>query len=165
MLIEKVKAQVSEVKGVMMENIEKVLDRARRIGILVDKNRESSLPQSVNANAFYFPNKGTMVLFHTELFKIGSHKILGHKFSQSVAVSIVASEITDGSNHGNQTDSQPTSLDEDAAPKAVNNEALLADIEAEPLATTTVVTPAEGLAFGKVKLVAVDNRAITIDIL
>ncbi|ERN14813.1 hypothetical protein AMTR_s00032p00095920 [Amborella trichopoda] len=33
----KVKAQVSEVKGVMMENIEKVLDRGEKIEILVDK--------------------------------------------------------------------------------------------------------------------------------
>ncbi|KAJ9541613.1 hypothetical protein OSB04_028119 [Centaurea solstitialis] len=35
--IAKVKAQVSEVKGVMMENIEKVLDRGDRIELLVDK--------------------------------------------------------------------------------------------------------------------------------
>uniref|UniRef100_A0A804P1I7 Uncharacterized protein n=1 Tax=Zea mays TaxID=4577 RepID=A0A804P1I7_MAIZE len=33
----KVKAQVSEVKGVMMENIEKVLDRGEKIEVLVDK--------------------------------------------------------------------------------------------------------------------------------
>ncbi|KAI8524488.1 hypothetical protein RHMOL_Rhmol13G0153200 [Rhododendron molle] len=33
----KVKAQVSEVKGVMMENIEKVLDRGGKIELLVDK--------------------------------------------------------------------------------------------------------------------------------
>jgi len=33
----KVKAQVSEVKGVMMENIEKVLDRGAKIELLVDK--------------------------------------------------------------------------------------------------------------------------------
>ncbi|KAK6911252.1 v-SNARE, coiled-coil homology domain [Dillenia turbinata] len=35
--LEKVKAQVSEVKGVMMENIEKVLDRGGKIELLVDK--------------------------------------------------------------------------------------------------------------------------------
>ncbi|KAL1330250.1 hypothetical protein HN51_047426 [Arachis hypogaea] len=33
----KVKAQVAEVKGVMMENIEKVLDRGEKIEMLVDK--------------------------------------------------------------------------------------------------------------------------------
>ncbi|GAV62744.1 LOW QUALITY PROTEIN: Synaptobrevin domain-containing protein, partial [Cephalotus follicularis] len=33
----KVKTQVSEVKGVMMENIEKVLDRGEKIELLVDK--------------------------------------------------------------------------------------------------------------------------------
>ncbi|KAF8644852.1 hypothetical protein HU200_066308 [Digitaria exilis] len=33
----KVKAQVSEVKGVMMENIEKVLDRGEKIELLVDR--------------------------------------------------------------------------------------------------------------------------------
>ncbi|MBA0617753.1 hypothetical protein Godav_027175 [Gossypium davidsonii] len=36
--IAKVKAQVSEVKGVMMENIEKVLDRGDKIELLVDKS-------------------------------------------------------------------------------------------------------------------------------
>ncbi|XP_076892460.1 putative vesicle-associated membrane protein 726 [Bidens hawaiensis] len=35
--IAKVKAQVSEVKGVMMENIEKVLERGEKIELLVDK--------------------------------------------------------------------------------------------------------------------------------
>ncbi|KAH7281539.1 hypothetical protein KP509_36G052600 [Ceratopteris richardii] len=35
--IAKVKAQVSEVKGIMMENIEKVLDRGEKIELLVDK--------------------------------------------------------------------------------------------------------------------------------
>ncbi|KAL1536179.1 putative vesicle-associated membrane protein 726 [Salvia divinorum] len=35
--IAKVKAQVSEVKGVMMQNIEKVLDRGEKIELLVDK--------------------------------------------------------------------------------------------------------------------------------
>ncbi|KAK4775533.1 hypothetical protein SAY87_023494 [Trapa incisa] len=35
--IAKVKAQVTEVKGVMMENIEKVLDRGEKIEVLVDK--------------------------------------------------------------------------------------------------------------------------------
>ncbi|EPS61521.1 hypothetical protein M569_13274 [Genlisea aurea] len=35
--ISKVKAQVSEVKGVMMENIEKVLDRGEKIELLVDR--------------------------------------------------------------------------------------------------------------------------------
>ncbi|MCO5604399.1 hypothetical protein L7F22_058564 [Adiantum nelumboides] len=34
----KVKAQVSEVKGIMMENIEKVLDRGEKIELLVDKS-------------------------------------------------------------------------------------------------------------------------------
>ncbi|VVA89993.1 unnamed protein product [Arabis nemorensis] len=33
----KVKAQVTQVKGVMMENIEKVLDRGEKIQLLVDK--------------------------------------------------------------------------------------------------------------------------------
>ncbi|GMH13076.1 hypothetical protein Nepgr_014917 [Nepenthes gracilis] len=33
----KVQAQISEVKGVMMENIEKVLDRGEKIDLLVDK--------------------------------------------------------------------------------------------------------------------------------
>lgn len=36
----KVKAQVSEVKGVMMENIEKVLDRGVKIELLVDKTED-----------------------------------------------------------------------------------------------------------------------------
>ncbi|KAK9671516.1 hypothetical protein RND81_12G035500 [Saponaria officinalis] len=36
----KVKAQVNEVKGVMMENIEKVLDRGEKIELLVDKTED-----------------------------------------------------------------------------------------------------------------------------
>ncbi|KAG4948945.1 hypothetical protein JHK86_042184 [Glycine max] len=44
----KVKAQVSEVKGVMMENIEKVLDRGDKIELLVDKteNLHNQFPLS-----------------------------------------------------------------------------------------------------------------------
>ncbi|XP_031502225.1 vesicle-associated membrane protein 721-like [Nymphaea colorata] len=36
----KIKDQVSEVKGVMMENIEKVLDRGQKIELLVDKTED-----------------------------------------------------------------------------------------------------------------------------
>ncbi|KAI5064244.1 hypothetical protein GOP47_0020914 [Adiantum capillus-veneris] len=36
--LSKVKAQVTEVKGIMMENIEKVLDRGEKIELLVDKS-------------------------------------------------------------------------------------------------------------------------------
>ncbi|KAG2308876.1 hypothetical protein Bca52824_028624 [Brassica carinata] len=43
----KVKAQVTEVKGVMMENIEKVLDRGEKIELLVDKTED--LRSHVNA--------------------------------------------------------------------------------------------------------------------
>ncbi|KAH7570512.1 hypothetical protein JRO89_XS05G0122700 [Xanthoceras sorbifolium] len=39
----KVKAQVSEVKGVMMENIEKVLDRGEKSELLVDKTENLRL--------------------------------------------------------------------------------------------------------------------------
>lgn len=51
--IAKVKAQVSEVKGVMMENIEKVLDRGEKIELLVDKT------ESLHNEAQDFRNKGT----------------------------------------------------------------------------------------------------------
>ncbi|KAH9795802.1 Vesicle-associated membrane protein 722 [Citrus sinensis] len=44
----KVKAQVSEVKGVMMENIEKVLDRGEKIELLVDKTE--NLHQQVSVS-------------------------------------------------------------------------------------------------------------------
>ncbi|KAI8537926.1 hypothetical protein RHMOL_Rhmol09G0062100 [Rhododendron molle] len=48
----KVKAQVSEVKGVMMENIEKVLDRGEKIELLVDKTENlRSQPFSFNCCA------------------------------------------------------------------------------------------------------------------
>ncbi|GMN25064.1 hypothetical protein TIFTF001_050354 [Ficus carica] len=46
----KVKAQVSEVKGVMMENIEKVLDRGEKIELLVDKME--NLPTSFHLSIF-----------------------------------------------------------------------------------------------------------------
>ncbi|MBA0708672.1 hypothetical protein Golax_023768, partial [Gossypium laxum] len=45
--IAKVKAQVSEVKGVMMENIEKVLDRGERIELLVDRTENLRSQKSV----------------------------------------------------------------------------------------------------------------------
>ncbi|OAY28229.1 putative vesicle-associated membrane protein 726 [Manihot esculenta] len=51
----KVKAQVSEVKGVMMENIEKVLDRGEKIELLVDKT------ESLRSQAQDFRQQGTKV--------------------------------------------------------------------------------------------------------
>ncbi|KAI9115162.1 hypothetical protein K1719_014175 [Acacia pycnantha] len=51
----KVKAQVSEVKGVMMENIEKVLDRGEKIELLVDKT------ENLRSQAQDFKAQGTKV--------------------------------------------------------------------------------------------------------
>ena len=51
--IAKVKAQVSEVKGVMMQNIEKVLDRGEKIELLVDKT------DSLRSQAQDFRKQGT----------------------------------------------------------------------------------------------------------
>ncbi|WMV46046.1 hypothetical protein MTR67_039431 [Solanum verrucosum] len=51
----KVKAQVSEVKGVMMENIEKVLDRGEKIELLVDKTK------NLHHQAQDFRNTGTQI--------------------------------------------------------------------------------------------------------
>ncbi|KAL4308139.1 hypothetical protein GQ457_01G023000 [Hibiscus cannabinus] len=51
----KVKAQVSEVKGVMMENIEKVLDRGEKIEVLVDKT------ESLRSQAQDFKQQGTKI--------------------------------------------------------------------------------------------------------
>ncbi|XP_059625139.1 vesicle-associated membrane protein 721-like [Cornus florida] len=51
----KVKAQVSEVKGVMMENIEKVLDRGEKIELLVDKT------ENLHHQAQDFRNTGTKI--------------------------------------------------------------------------------------------------------
>ncbi|KAG4997134.1 hypothetical protein AAZX31_10G116900 [Glycine max] len=51
----KVKAQVSEVKGVMMENIEKVLDRGEKIELLVDKT------DNLRSQAQDFRTQGTKV--------------------------------------------------------------------------------------------------------
>ncbi|XP_020202614.1 vesicle-associated membrane protein 722 [Cajanus cajan] len=51
----KVKAQVSEVKGVMMENIEKVLDRGEKIELLVDKT------ENLHHQAQDFRNSGTKI--------------------------------------------------------------------------------------------------------
>ncbi|KHG28831.1 Vesicle-associated membrane protein [Gossypium arboreum] len=50
--IAKVKAQVSEVKGVMMENIEKVLDRGGKIEILVDKTENLRSQDSSTGTRF-----------------------------------------------------------------------------------------------------------------
>ncbi|GLT68591.1 hypothetical protein SLA2020_408060 [Shorea laevis] len=49
----KVKAQVFEVKGVMMENIEKVLDRGEKIELLVDKT------ENLHSQAQDFRQQGT----------------------------------------------------------------------------------------------------------
>ncbi|KAL1188774.1 putative vesicle-associated membrane protein [Cardamine amara subsp. amara] len=49
----KVKAQVTEVKGVMMENIEKVLDRGEKIELLVDKT------ENLRSQAQDFRTQGT----------------------------------------------------------------------------------------------------------
>ncbi|URE22402.1 Synaptobrevin [Musa troglodytarum] len=51
----KVKAQVSEVKGVMMENIEKVLDRGEKIELLVDKT------ENLRSQAQDFRQHGTQM--------------------------------------------------------------------------------------------------------
>ncbi|CAA0818658.1 Putative vesicle-associated membrane protein 726 [Striga hermonthica] len=51
----KVKAQVSEVKGVMMENIEKVLDRGEKIELLVDKT------ENLRSQAQDFRTQGTKI--------------------------------------------------------------------------------------------------------
>ncbi|KAL8107556.1 hypothetical protein AgCh_024105 [Apium graveolens] len=51
----KVKAQVSEVKGVMMENIEKVLDRGEKIELLVDKS------ENLHHQAQDFRTAGTQI--------------------------------------------------------------------------------------------------------
>lgn len=51
----KVKAQVTEVKGVMMENIEKVLDRGEKIELLVDKT------ENLRSQAQDFRQQGTKV--------------------------------------------------------------------------------------------------------
>ncbi|MFS7890867.1 putative Longin domain, v-SNARE, coiled-coil domain-containing protein [Helianthus anomalus] len=53
--LSKVKAQVSEVKGVMMENIEKVLDRGEKIELLVDKT------ENLRSQAQDFRTQGTQM--------------------------------------------------------------------------------------------------------
>ncbi|MFS7888517.1 putative Longin domain, v-SNARE, coiled-coil domain-containing protein [Helianthus anomalus] len=53
--LSKVKAQVSEVKGVMMENIEKVLDRGEKIEVLVDKT------ENLRSQAQDFRTQGTQM--------------------------------------------------------------------------------------------------------
>uniref|UniRef100_A0A7N0UNY0 Uncharacterized protein n=1 Tax=Kalanchoe fedtschenkoi TaxID=63787 RepID=A0A7N0UNY0_KALFE len=53
--LSKVKAQVSEVKGVMMENIEKVLDRGEKIELLVDKT------DNLQSQAQDFRHQGTQL--------------------------------------------------------------------------------------------------------
>ncbi|XP_058729338.1 vesicle-associated membrane protein 721 [Vicia villosa] len=51
----KVKAQVSEVKGVMMENIDKVIDRGEKIEVLVDKT------ENLHSQAQDFRHHGTQL--------------------------------------------------------------------------------------------------------
>ncbi|CAA2959833.1 vesicle-associated membrane 726 [Olea europaea subsp. europaea] len=51
----KVNAQVSEVKGVMIENIEKVLERGEKIEILVDKT------ENLRSEAEFYRTRGTQL--------------------------------------------------------------------------------------------------------
>nr|AVR48491.1 synaptobrevin-like 3 [Lens culinaris subsp. odemensis] len=51
----KVKAQVSEVKGVMMENIDKVIDRGEKMEVLVDKT------ENLRSQAQDFRQQGTQL--------------------------------------------------------------------------------------------------------
>ncbi|XP_057742446.1 vesicle-associated membrane protein 722 [Arachis stenosperma] len=51
----KVKDQVSEVKGIMMENIEKVLDRGEKVSVLVDKT------ENLHYQAQDFRQQGTQL--------------------------------------------------------------------------------------------------------
>lgn len=51
----KVKAQVTEVKGIMMQNIEKVIDRGEKIDVLVDKT------ENLRSQAQDFRQQGTQV--------------------------------------------------------------------------------------------------------
>ncbi|GAB4855816.1 hypothetical protein Ancab_024461 [Ancistrocladus abbreviatus] len=53
--LSKVQAQISEVKGVMMENIEKVLDRGEKIELLVDKT------DNLRSQAQEFRQQGTQM--------------------------------------------------------------------------------------------------------
>lgn len=53
--LSKVKAQVSEVKGIMMENIEKVIDRGQQIDVLVTRT------EHLNDQAADFRQQGTLV--------------------------------------------------------------------------------------------------------
>ncbi|GFZ11242.1 vesicle-associated membrane protein 727 [Actinidia rufa] len=51
--LSKLKAQITEVKGIMMDNIEKVLDRGEKIELLVDKteNLQFQLPETGKATS------------------------------------------------------------------------------------------------------------------
>ncbi|CAI0426644.1 unnamed protein product [Linum tenue] len=61
----KVKAQVSEVKGVMMDNIEKVLDRGEKIELLVDKTENLRSQVCLDYHAFLPGHE--LVMFRFEI--------------------------------------------------------------------------------------------------
>uniref|UniRef100_A0A803LAI5 Uncharacterized protein n=1 Tax=Chenopodium quinoa TaxID=63459 RepID=A0A803LAI5_CHEQI len=69
----KVKAQVSEVKGVMMENIEKVLDRGEKIELLVDKTENLRSQVSTRFQDSGYQNKEKDV--------VGEHEDKADSFS------------------------------------------------------------------------------------
>ncbi|XP_016439797.1 putative vesicle-associated membrane protein 726 isoform X1 [Nicotiana tabacum] len=66
--LSKVKAQVSEVKGVMMENIEKVLDRGEKIELLVDKTENLRSQVSLMHQEYVLSNFNCMIDVSTFLF-------------------------------------------------------------------------------------------------
>lgn len=51
----RIKSQVAEVKGIMMENIEKVLDRNEKIDLLVDKS------SGLQSDAYHFQRQGEKI--------------------------------------------------------------------------------------------------------
>lgn len=64
--VSKVQKQVSEVKGVMMDNIEKVLDRGEKIDLLVDKT------SNLRSQVLHAPTAAHSVLLALHATKAGS---------------------------------------------------------------------------------------------
>ncbi|KAK9041018.1 hypothetical protein V6N11_016146 [Hibiscus sabdariffa] len=78
--IAKVKAQVSEVKGVMMENIEKVLDRGEKIELLVDKT------ENLRSQAQDFRQQGTQMRRKMCLHRKTAHICVGSLIAPSILI-------------------------------------------------------------------------------
>ncbi|KAK8584945.1 hypothetical protein V6N13_138888 [Hibiscus sabdariffa] len=99
----KVKAQVSEVKGVMMENIEKVLDRGEKIELLVDKtenlHQQAQDFRSHSQWGLKFHREDENLIYWNAENKTRSDKSSPTSFKNEIALSVLQKRFPKATQH------------------------------------------------------------------